>query len=260
MSVQASNSESAVIDVRHREILTVVDLTVRFGGLLALDGVTLRVRSGEVLGIIGPNGAGKSTLFAAISGLLVPTSGRVILEHRDITGLPPHEISRLGIGRKFQVPNVFGDLSVRRNLFVASRGKLDLRTLLTVSPEITSKIDEVLERVQLDAKADHEAHTLSHGERQWLEIGMLLMNDSKVLLLDEPTAGMTMRESKRTEELLRGLAESRTIVVIEHDIKFIHEVAERVIVMHMGRVLVDGTIDEVEGNAVVRDVYLGRPR
>ena len=259
MSIQAVDPERALGDLHHRQILSVRDLTVRFGGLRALDRVTLDVMPGRVLGIIGPNGAGKSTLFAAISGLLAPTSGRVIFENKDITGLAPHEINRIGIGRKFQVPNVFDHLTVRRNLAVALRGKLLLPALLATPAHSGAEIDEVLVRLQLDAKAEHDAGTLSHGERQWLEIGMLLVNGAKVLLLDEPTAGMTMHETKRTEQLLRGLALRHTSVVIEHDVRFIREIAERVVVMHMGKILIDGSIDEVVADPIVRDVYLGRP-
>jgi urea transport system ATP-binding protein len=259
MPARAPAGESTLEEVNDREILAVRDLTVRFGGLRALDGVTLDVRSGQVLGIIGPNGAGKSTLFAAISGLLVPTSGRVIFARRDIAGLPPHEITRLGIGRKFQVPNVFESLTVRRNLAVAFRGRLPLAALLETSADPRAEIDGVLTRLRLDAKAEQEAGALSHGERQWLEIGMLLVNGATLLLLDEPTAGMTMQETNRTEELLRALAAERTIAVIEHDIRFIREVAQRVIVMHMGRILTAGSIDEVVADPIVRDVYLGRP-
>jgi urea transport system ATP-binding protein len=260
MPARPPGGEGALGEVNDREILAVRDLTVRFGGLCALDGVTLDVRSGQVLGIIGPNGAGKSTLFAAISGLLAPTSGRVIFARRDIAGLPPHEITRLGIGRKFQVPNVFESLTVRRNLAVAFRGRMPLAALLetSASPR-AAEIDGVLARLRLDAKAEQEAGALSHGERQWLEIGMLLVNGATLLLLDEPTAGMTMQETKRTEELLRALATDRTIAVIEHDIRFIREVAQRVIVMHMGRILTAGSIDEVVADPIVRDVYLGRP-
>jgi len=239
-------------------ILAVRALHRHFAGLQALDGVDLSVRPGELLAIIGPNGAGKSTLFNVVTGLLAPSSGEVEFDGVAITGLPPHRIARLGIGRKFQVPNVFDGLSVRQNLVVASRGKDGLRGLLgrdRVDPE---RIREVLDRLGLEPKAELPAAELSHGERQWLEIGAVLVSDPKLLLLDEPTAGMTMRETRSTEDLLRGLAEGHTVVVIEHNIRFVREVAQRVVVMHRGRILADGTIAQIERDERVRDVYLGR--
>jgi urea transport system ATP-binding protein len=240
------------------DVLAVHDLRRSFAGLDALDGVDLTVSRGELLGIIGPNGAGKSTLFNVITGLLRPTSGSVYFEGDDITGLAPHRIARLGIGRKFQVPNVFDDLSVRQNLIVAARGRHRLRSLLTRDPADGAPLDVILGQLRLDEKPDLLAHELSHGERQWLEIGAVLANEPRLLLLDEPTAGMTMEETRRTEDLLRGLAEGHTVVVIEHNIRFVRQVAERVVVMHRGRVLTSGPIAQIEADETVRDVYLGR--
>lgn len=240
------------------EILTVQALHRRFAGLDALDGVDLAVRRGELLAIIGPNGAGKSTLFNVITGLIPPTSGTVQFEGRDITHMATHRIARLGIGLKFQVPNVFGDLSVRQNLVVASRGRRGLLNLFGRDEASTERIDEILERLVLSARADVLANDLSHGERQWLEIGAVLASEPKLLLLDEPTAGMTMQETSRTEDLLVGLSKGHTIVVIEHNIRFVREVAQRVVVMHRGRVLTSGPIERVENDETVRDVYLGR--
>jgi urea ABC transporter ATP-binding protein UrtD len=239
-------------------ILAVRALRRHFAGLQALDGVDLSVRPGELLAIIGPNGAGKSTLFNVVTGLLAPSSGEVEFDGTSISGLPPYRIARLGIGRKFQVPNVFDGLSVRQNLVVASRGKEGLRGLLghdRVDPE---RIREVLDQLGLEPKAGLPAAELSHGERQWLEIGAVLVSDPKLLLLDEPTAGMSMRETRSTEDLLRSLAEGHTVVVIEHNIRFVREVAQRVVVMHRGRILADGTIAQIERDERVRDVYLGR--
>jgi urea transport system ATP-binding protein len=238
--------------------LTVQGLHRRFAGFDALDGVELTVRRGELLAIIGPNGAGKSTLFNVITGLYPPTSGTVRFESRDITRMSPHRIARLGIGRKFQVPNVFGGLSVRQNLVVASRGTQGLRSLLRRDETSMERIDEILERLTLTERADVLANHLSHGERQWLEIGAVLANEPKILLLDEPTAGMTMHETSRTEDLLVDLSEGHTIVVIEHNIRFVREVAQRVVVMHRGRVLTSGPIERIEKDETVRNVYLGR--
>jgi urea transport system ATP-binding protein len=240
------------------EILSVHAIRRRFAGFDALDGVDLTVRRGELLAIIGPNGAGKSTLFNVITGLYPATSGTVQFEGRDITRMPAHRTARLGIGRKFQVPNVFGGLSVRQNLVVASRGRRGLRSLLGHDEASMERIDEILERLGLFARAKALANDLSHGERQWLEIGAVLANEPQLLLLDEPTAGMTMQETSRTEDLLVGLSEGHTIVVIEHNIRFVREVAQHVVVMHRGRVLTTGPIERIEKDERVRDIYLGR--
>jgi urea transport system ATP-binding protein len=239
-------------------IVEVRDLARSFGGLRALDGVDLAVRRGELLAIIGPNGAGKSTLFNVMTGDLRPSGGRVLLEGRDITGLAPDRISRLGVGRKFQVPSVFDALTISQNLEVAARGHSTVWSLLGRRADQSDDFDSILDRLDLKAKASLEAGVLSHGEKQWLEIGMALANRPRILLLDEPTAGMTLRETKRTEELLRELGREVTVVLIEHDVRFVREVAERVVVLHRGRVLAEGDIDAVERDERVRDVYLGR--
>jgi urea transport system ATP-binding protein len=233
-------------------------LTCRFGGLMALDGVDLIVKPGELLAIIGPNGAGKSTLFNVITGHVSPTSGRLKFRGKEVTGMPSHMLARLGIGRKYQVPTIFGSLSVRRNLAVAAYGRSPFGRLLWRPRSVREKVEHLLEFLRLTRRADDAAATLSHGEKQWLEIGMVLANDPELMLLDEPTAGMTTRETRQTEALLKELAAGHTVVVIEHDIRFIREVAQRVIVLHRGRVLAEGTIAEIERNETVRDVYLGR--
>jgi urea ABC transporter ATP-binding protein UrtD len=239
-------------------LLEAQGLTCRFGGLMALDGVDLTVRTGELLAIIGPNGAGKSTLFNVITGQISPTSGRLKFRGKDVTGLASHRLAREGIGRKFQVPTVFGSLSVRRNLAVAAHGRSSARRLIWRPARVREKVERLLQFLRLSARADNAAATLSHGEKQWLEIGMVLSNDPELMLLDEPTAGMTTRETRQTEALLKELATGHTVVVIEHDIRFIREVAQRVIVLHRGRVLAEGTIADIERNEIVRDVYLGR--
>jgi urea transport system ATP-binding protein len=248
----------ASVPVAEPQVLIVRGLRRRFAGLEALDGLDLSVRRGELLAIIGPNGAGKSTLFNVVTGLLPPTAGTVELDGRDVTGTPPHRIARLGVGRKFQVPNVFEGLSVRQNLVVAARGRDGVRGLLGRDRADRDRIEGILQRLHLDEKAHIVASELSHGERQWLEIGAVLASDPRLLLLDEPTAGMTMRETRMTEDLLRTLSKGHTIVVIEHNIRFVREVAHRVVVMHRGRVLADGPISQIERDERVRDVYLGR--
>jgi urea ABC transporter ATP-binding protein UrtD len=253
-SVQLSQAQPGVA------LLEAQALTCRFGGLMALDGVDLIVKPGELLAIIGPNGAGKSTLFNVITGHVSPTSGRLKFRGTEVTGMPSHSLARLGIGRKFQVPTIFGSLSVRRNLAVAAYGRSPFGRLLWRPGSVHAKVEHLLEFLRLTGRADAAAATLSHGEKQWLEIGMVLANDPELMLLDEPTAGMTTRETRQTEALLKELAAGHTVVVIEHDIRFIREVAQRVIVMHRGRVLAEGTIAEIERNETVRDVYLGRSK
>jgi len=239
-------------------LLEAVALTCHFGGLKALNGVDLKVQSGELLAIIGPNGAGKSTLFNVITGQLRPTSGRLKFRGRDITGMPSHRLARLRIGRKYQVPTVFGGLSVRSNLTAAAYGRSSFGRLVWRPPGVRQRVDHLLEFLRMSVRASDAAATLSHGEKQWLEIGMVLANDPELVLLDEPTAGMTTQETRQTEALLKELAAGHTVVVIEHDIRFVREVAQRVVVLHRGRVLADGTISEIERDETVRDVYLGR--
>ena len=225
---------------------------------MALNGVDLTVKQGELLAIIGPNGAGKSTLFNVITGHVKATSGRLRFRGKDVTGMPSHRLARQGIGRKFQVPTVFGSLSVRRNLAVAAYGRSSFGRLVWHPASVADRVEHLLDFLRLSARADDEAVTLSHGEKQWLEIGIVLANDPELMLLDEPTAGMTTQETRLTEGLLKELAAGHTVVVIEHDIRFVREVAQRVIVLHRGRVLADGPVAEIERNETVRDVYLGR--
>ena len=253
-SAQPSSATAAPV----QPLLVATALTCRFGGVLALNQLDLNIQSGELLGIIGPNGAGKSTLFNVITGHVRPTSGRLDFRGQDITGMSPYRVARLGIVRKYQVPTVFQGLSVWQNLAVAANGRSSFPALFMRPAGIREKIARLLDLLHLSARADDEAGTLSHGERQWLEIGMVLANDPPLLLLDEPTAGMTTRETRETEALLKDLAKGHTVVVIEHDIRFIREVARRVIVMHRGRILADGVIADIERNETVRDVYLGR--
>jgi urea ABC transporter ATP-binding protein UrtD len=239
-------------------ILEVDHLSRQFGGLTAVDDVSMRLESGELRCIIGPNGAGKSTFFNLISGAVAPTSGRVLFQGRNITGLPVHRVAKLGIGRKFQVPSVFETLTVRENLGVSALHKwLRPRDLMQRSAQ-RGLVDDTLARVNLEHRADIIAGALAHGEKQWLEIGMALMTDPLLLLLDEPTAGMTTDETHQTARLVRELTEYLTIVVIEHDMQFVRDIASRITVLHRGAVLREGTLAEIEADEVVRDVYLGR--
>jgi ABC-type uncharacterized transport system ATPase subunit len=231
-------------------LLRVDAVTREFGGVRALDGVSLSVAPGELVCVIGPNGCGKTTLFNVITAQLRPTRGSVVFDGRPLVGLRPDRIARLGVARKFQVPSVFEDLTVAENVGVARFG-----TPAAVLPEL----DEVLGDVQLSAHAAALAGSLSHGARQWLEIGMLLAQAPRLMLLDEPTAGMTGPETIATVDLIRRLRarSGAACVVVEHDMRFVEALGARVVVMLAGRVVADGSFAEVRQLPEVRDAYLG---
>ena len=209
--------------------------------------------------LVGPNGAGKTTTMDLITGRQKPTSGRILFCEDDITGLDEHEIARRGIGRKFQVPAVFRDLTVHQNLEVAfSRSTHPLKNMFRFKdPLFAGKLDEVLTLTGLSGRLNVEAGILSHGETQWLEIGMVLMQNPRLLLLDEPVAGMTEAEIGKTVAILNNLKRTNTLLVVEHDMAFVREIADVVTVMHMGSLLAQGPISEIEANERVREVYLG---
>jgi urea transport system ATP-binding protein len=241
-------------------ILDVDQLTVSFDGFKALNGLTLYIEPGELRCIIGPNGAGKTTMMDVITGKTRPESGTVTFASEvDLLELSEPEIAQAGIGRKFQKPTVFERLTVRENLELALAGRKSfLRMLLarmTMAQE--EKLYDVLDTIGLTAQHDDLGGTLSHGQKQWLEIGMLLMQEPKLLLVDEPVAGMTPQESERTEELLQSLAGEHSVVVVEHDMDFIRSIAKRVTVLHEGRVLAEGDMNQVQNDPRVIEVYLG---
>jgi urea ABC transporter ATP-binding protein UrtD len=240
-------------------VLEASGVVKRFGGLVAVDGVDLRVEKGEIRCIIGPNGAGKTTLFNVLTGDLKPTRGRVLLEGREIQGLPVHRVARLGVARKFQIPAVFHDLTVLDNLRVAANGTRRMGALLRRDPEREESVWGVTEEVGLADLVDVPAGHLAHGQIQRLEIGMVLVSRPRILLLDEPTAGMTHEEMQGIAALLRTLLESRhlTMVIVEHDIDFIRIIGDRITVLHKGKVLMEGNHSEVERSEEVRRVYLG---
>jgi branched-chain amino acid transport system ATP-binding protein len=226
-------------------------LTMRFGGVTAVSEVDFTLREAELRCLIGPNGAGKSTFFKMLTGQLAPSAGTIRFRGRPVAGASPHQIARLGVGIKTQVPNVFNGLSVRENIWLgARRTHTPLRTAAVV--------DEVLEKIRLTAQAGTLVGQLSHGQRQWVEIGTVIAADPELILLDEPAAGMTHDEVLRTAELIREINQSRALVVVEHDMQFIRMIARTVTVFHQGRVLMEDTVDAVLRDGRVRDVYLGK--
>jgi urea transport system ATP-binding protein len=239
--------------------LTLDGLSVDFFGLKAVDTVSMIVEEGELRVLLGANGAGKTTLMDLISGKTRSKHGRVHLFDTDITNWPEHAIARAGIGRKFQIPSVFKELTVRKNLEVASCKHRGVRPNLRIGfpKETRLRIDEVLEIIGLTGETGRLAADLSHGQTQWLELGLLIVQDPKVLLLDEPTAGMTQSETLKTARIIRDLKGLHTIVAVEHDMAFVREIAERITVMHLGKILAEGSISAIESNASVREAYLG---
>jgi len=234
-------------------------VTVSFDGFRALDALTLSLEAGELRCVVGPNGAGKTTLMDVITGKTRPTSGAVRFLDRDITRLPEHEIVAAGIGRKFQRPTVFPAHTVFENLELTTRGRKSVARLLfaSLSTDERRAIDRTLELIGLVEHQDRLAGLLSHGQKQWLEIGMLLVQDPKLLLVDEPVAGMTQGEIERTAEILASLAGKHTVVVVEHDMDFVRSIARTVTVLHEGRVLAEGPMREVQNDPRVVEVYLG---
>lgn len=240
-------------------VIEAIGLGKRYGSTWALRGCALAIPAGHVAALVGPNGAGKTTTMDLITGRQKPTSGRILFCDDDITGLDEHEIARRGIGRKFQVPAVFRDLTVHQNLEVAfSRSTHPLKNMFRFKePLFAAKLDEVLTLTGLSGRLNDEAGILSHGETQWLEIGMVLMQNPRLLLLDEPVAGMTEAEIEKTVAILNNLKRTNTLLVVEHDMAFVREIADVVTVMHMGSLLAQGPISEIEANERVREVYLG---
>lgn len=251
-----------VLSARSEALLCVDGISVSFDGFQAITDLTVVLDKGELRCIIGPNGAGKTTMMDIITGKTRPDSGQVffLADLDDLTGLPEHEIARRGIGRKFQRPTVFPHHGVRENLELALSNNKGVWASLfsSLTKAQTERVDEILEIIALRDLGQDMAGGLSHGQKQWLEIGMLLAQDPRVLLVDEPVAGMTHQEVERTAELLRSLAGSHTVVVIEHDMDFVRSIAtDTVTVLHEGRVLSEGAMDKVQSDPKVIEVYLG---
>ena len=238
-------------------------LTRAFGSLVAVDGVSVVVRRGELRSIIGPNGAGKTTLFRLISGEMPPTSGRIRFVGRDIAGLPQHAVTRLGIAKSYQITNVFPHLTVLENVRVAVQGHAHAFNFWSRADGldgVRERAEALLQSVDLAGKTRLLAAHLSHGEKRHLEIGIALATDPQLLLLDEPTAGMSPEETDGTMRLIRALAAHRTVVLVEHKMKVVMNISDRITVLHQGRVLAEGTPDEIRGNLVVQRTYLGSGR
>ena len=233
-------------------ILTTKNLNKRFGGLHAMNGVGLNVERGELRCLIGPNGAGKSTLFKLILGTYPPTSGEVWFNGENITKLLPYRRVEKGISIKFQVPGIFQDLPVEQNLLIALQHRLS-------KAAAKAELERLLTLLDLQAARTQRAGELSHGQQQWLEIGMAIALSPSLLLLDEPTAGMSPVETFKTGELVKRLNEDgMTVVVIEHDMAFVRQIARKVTVLHFGKIFVEGSLDEIINNEEVARIYLGK--
>jgi branched-chain amino acid transport system permease protein len=255
---------------RHRElngysgpILQATGLTKHYGGVVANSGIDFTVSHGELLGIIGPNGAGKSTFFKMLTCEVPPTSGKIVFEGRDITGMNVTDVSQLGLTKSYQVNQLFTRLTVRENLTIAAlaelRGKfcLDLFRKTSSIPAVSEQVEHTLEMVDLTRRADTRVAALAYGEKRRLEIGLALATSPSLLLLDEPLAGMSPRERLETVKLIKSISQGRTMIVIDHDMDAMFELAERVTVLQEGRVLVEGTPGDIKANVRVRDAYLG---
>jgi len=248
------------------EILRVEDVTVSFDGFLVLKNLNFSMERGELRVVIGPNGAGKTTLLDVITGKIRPAKGRVLFQPQNtspksLTTISEEQIALFGVGRKFQTPNIFKSLTVLDNLQLAAKASRRVLTnLARFSRNGSCRIEEILETIGLSSKANNIAGLLAHGEKQWLELGMVMLQDPELLLIDEPVAGMTPRESEKTGELLMAMARKHTLLVIEHDMTFVRQIAQRVTVLDEGQILCEGTVEEVQKDPKVIQVYLGQDR
>jgi branched-chain amino acid transport system ATP-binding protein len=240
-------------------VLRTEGLTIRFGGLTALNNVNFELRRGEIRAIIGPNGAGKSTFFNCLTGVLRPTAGRVVFSGNDITGLPPNLISRAGIARSYQITNILPNATTLENVRIAAQSRRHGWNMLRHHSDfrdIIDKAEAVLASVGLAAKADELASNLSHGEQRNLEIGIALATEPQLLCLDEPTAGMSAAETHDTIQLVREIAKNLTILIVEHDMPLVMDLADRITVFHYGEILAEGPPAEIQNNPRVLEVYL----
>ena len=239
-------------------MLTVDSITKRFGGLTAVNSCSFTIEAQSITGLIGPNGAGKTTLCDVISGKTRPTTGQVFFEGEDITLLPEADIAQRGVGRKFQTPTVYDSLTVYENMTLTLPGRQGISLGTRVTSEERDSVRSLLERVRLIDEEQTAVRYLSHGQRQWLEISMLILTGPKLLLVDEPAAGLTDEETVLTAELLLESREEHSIIVIEHDMEFVRLLNSHVTVLNEGKIMAEGTIDEVSANEEVKEAYLGR--
>lgn len=240
-------------------VLSIEDLTVSFDGFKAVDNLTMYIDKNELRVVIGPNGAGKTTVLDLICGKTKSTSGSIKFMNKELTKLSEHEIVREGVGRKFQTPSIYENLSVYQNLEVSyPKGRGVFGSLMFKrTMEVETQVRKIAAEIMLTEFLDMEAALLSHGQKQWLEIGMLLMQDPELLMLDEPVAGMSAKERDQTAELLNKICNNRSVLVIEHDMEFVKKIAHKVTVLHQGKILAEGTMDKVQSDEKVIEVYLG---
>jgi ABC-type uncharacterized transport system ATPase subunit len=232
-------------------LLQTLDLSMHFGGVKAVRNVNFSLAEGELRCLIGPNGAGKSTFFKMLTGQLEPSHGQVLFRGYDISRAHAHQIARLGIGIKTQVPSVFDGLSVRENIHLAA-------SRIHSSEHARALVDEMLERMGLTHAADRVVGQLAHGQRQWVELGLVLSTEPELILLDEPAAGMTHEEVHKTAELVREINRTKALIVVEHDMQFIRMIAKQVTVFNRGSILVEDAVENILRNPLVRDIYLGK--
>lgn len=240
-------------------ILEVEDLTVSFDGFKAVDGLNLYLEKNELRVIIGPNGAGKTTVLDLICGKTKATGGSIKFNGIELSKIPEYKIVQAGVGRKFQTPSIYENLSVFENLEISfPRGRSVFGSLMFKrTQDVTDRIAEISETIFLSDQLDVQAGLLSHGQKQWLEIGMLLIQDPELMMLDEPVAGMSVSEREKTAELLNKISHGRSVIVIEHDMEFVKRIAHKVTVLHQGKILAEGNMDAVQNNPKVIEVYLG---
>ena len=240
-------------------VLAIEDLTVSFDGFKAVDNLTLYIDKNELRVVIGPNGAGKTTLLDLICGKTKSTDGSIKFKNTELTKLSEHEIVRAGVGRKFQTPSIYENLTVYQNLEVSyPKGRGVWGSLFFKRGDaVVSQVKKIADEIMLSDFLAMEAALLSHGQKQWLEIGMLLMQDPELLMLDEPVAGMSAKERDQTADLLNKICQNRSVIVIEHDMEFVKKIAHKVTVLHQGKILAEGAMDKVQADEKVIEVYLG---